>query len=53
MIGADWEIVKTGTWLYADEIRCSVVILKPEWAYGSGDYEDEPEIREGREGEFY
>jgi hypothetical protein len=50
MTDAGWEIAKSGAWLYANEIPCSVVILKHGWSYGSGDYEDEPEDREG---EFY
>jgi hypothetical protein len=53
VIDADWEIVKEGTALYADEVVYSVHILKHGWSYGSGDYEDEPEVQEDREGEFY
>jgi hypothetical protein len=52
MTSADWQVVKTGTWLYAGEVPCTVSILKHGWAYGTGDYEDEPEDRDDREGEF-
>jgi hypothetical protein len=53
MSSEDWEVVKQGTWLYADEIVCGLRILRHGWNYGSGDYEDEENIREDREGEFY
>jgi hypothetical protein len=53
MTTEDWQAVKTGTWLYPNEVPCLVSILKHGWSYGSGDYEDEPEIRDDREGEFY
>jgi hypothetical protein len=53
MPSEDWEVVKQGTWLYADEIVCGLRILRHGWYYGSGDYEDEESIREDREGEFY
>lgn len=49
----DWEEVKRGSWLYAGEVRCKVRILKGNIRYGSGDYEDPPEIRDDQEGEFY
>ena len=48
-----WEIVKEGTWLYAGEITCRILLLKHGWMYGSGDYEDPEELREDHEGEFY
>jgi len=53
MPSEDWEVVKQGTWLYANEIVCDLRILKHGWNYGSGDYEDEEDIREDHEGEFY
>ncbi len=49
----EWEIVKLGTWLYAGEIVCDIRILKHGWRYGSGDYEDELQVREDKQGEFY
>jgi hypothetical protein len=53
MTSKDWEVVKLGTWLYADEIVCELRILRHGRYYGSGDHEDEENIREDREGEFY
>jgi len=49
----DGEVVKQGTWLYADEVICDIRILKRGWRYGTGDYEDPPAVREERKGEFY
>ncbi len=47
------EVVKEGTALYAGTSPYSVKIAKsPVW-YGSGDYEDPPEICEDREIECY
>lgn len=48
----DAEIIMYGTWLY-DTIQCKIRILKWHTLYGSGDYEDEPEIRDDREVECY
>jgi hypothetical protein len=53
MSSDDWEVVKQGTWLYANEIVCDLRILKHGWNYGSGDYEDEEDVREDQEGEFF
>ncbi len=39
---------KTGTWLYADNVLCEVRIVRRHTLYGSGDYEDPPEIAEDR-----
>jgi len=55
MPSEDWEVVKQGTWLYANEIVCDLRILKHGWNYGSGYYEDEEDIREDitlRSGQF-
>jgi hypothetical protein len=49
----DWHIIKQGTWLYAGQVVCDIRIVKHHWRYGSGDYEDNPEDREDRQGEFY
>jgi hypothetical protein len=49
----DWVVIKTGTWLLAAEVICDIRILKHGWCYGSGDYEDDPEWRDDKEGEFY
>jgi hypothetical protein len=53
MTNEDWEIIKQGTWLYSGEVVCDVRIVKHGWRYGSGDYEDDPEVREDTQGEFY
>jgi hypothetical protein len=47
-----WTVIKEGTWLYAGEVTCDIRIPKHDWCYGTGDYEDEPEIRDDRQGEF-
>jgi hypothetical protein len=50
---ADGEVVKTGTWLYANEIPCDVRIVRTEGRPGSGDYEDPPELREDQPGAWF
>jgi hypothetical protein len=47
------EAVKRGTWLYAGNIPCEVRIVRHHTLYGSGDYEDPPEIAEEREVECF
>ncbi len=47
------KLVAAGTWLYDDAVECQIQIVRRNIAYGSGDYQDPPEIREDREGEFY
>jgi hypothetical protein len=49
----DGQVVKQGTWLYAGEVVCDVRIVKHDWRYGTGDYEDPPDVREDLQGEFY
>lgn len=50
----DGQIVCTGTWLYDDRIKTGVAIQRMQILYGSGDYEDEPEIGDDKEIEnFY
>ena len=41
--------IKTGTWLYDGNIPCEVRIVPHNILYGSGDYEDPPEIGEDQE----
>ena len=50
---SDAEVIKQGTWIYAGEVVCDIRIVKHDWCYGSGDYEDDPEVRDDRQGEFY
>ena len=42
--------VAEGTWLYAGTIPAKVIVLQSEVAFGTGDYEDEPEGAEDRPG---
>jgi len=44
------RIAANGTWLYAGMVPTHVQIVQREIAYGSGDYEDPPEIREDQQG---
>ena len=49
----DEELVAVGRWLYDGTAESVVHIVKRNWAFGSGDYEDPPDVREDREGTFY
>ena len=46
-------IVCTGTWFYDDNVKTGVAIQKMPIIYGSGDYEDAPEIQDDHEIENY
>lgn len=46
-------LVKEGIFLYDGTVPGSIKIFKHSFKYGSGDYEDPPEIQEDIEGEFY
>lgn len=50
---AEKDIVKIGTYLYDDSVRKRVIIVRSDCLYGTGDYEDEPEIREDLDVETY
>ena len=41
--------VKTGSWLYDGRIPCEVRIVPHNIWYGSGDYEDPPDVANDRE----
>ena len=45
--------VQFGTWLYAGSVPCEVKIVRHHTLYGSGDYEDPPEIADDREVECF
>ncbi|MDR0779823.1 MAG: hypothetical protein LBF16_03885 [Pseudomonadales bacterium] len=45
--------VKIGTWLYAESVPCEVRIVRHNVLYGTGDYEDEPNICEDQEVECF
>ncbi|NFT06667.1 hypothetical protein FDF26_06230 [Clostridium botulinum] len=47
------EVVLKGTWLYDGCITCHIRIIKWHTLYGSGDYEDPPEISDDKEIECY
>lgn len=49
----DSEIIKEGIFYYDGTVPCDIRIVKVNWRYGTSDYEDEPNIREDIEGEFY
>jgi hypothetical protein len=44
------RFVVEGTWLYADSVPTLVRILESDVAFGSGDYEDEPDVAEDKPG---
>ena len=47
------ELVLSGRWIYGDQIEKEVHIIKSNFKAGSGDYEDDVDIREDQYGEFY
>jgi hypothetical protein len=47
------RVVKRGTFLYDGTCECRVEIVETNIRYGSGDYEDEPTIRDDVEGVFF
>lgn len=47
------EIMQEGIWLYNDCIECKVRIIKWHTLYGTGDYEDTPDIENDKEIECY
>ena len=52
----DWEnapILRRGTWCYAETVRLEVRIIRQDHWWGSGDYEDPPEVRDDREVECF
>lgn len=47
------EIVKTGTFLYDENIVCDVVIVRGPICYGTGDDEDPPELANDHQRETF
>jgi len=47
------NIIQRGTWLYDGTVSCEILIVRRNIAYGTGDYEDDPEIAEDIEGIFF
>ncbi len=42
-----------GSWLYSGTVPCEIKIVSQNLAYGTGDYEDDPERAEDKEGIFF
>jgi hypothetical protein len=47
------QIVKTGTFVYAEQVICDLIIVRGPICFGSGDYEDPPEIADDHERETF
>lgn len=47
------EIIREGIWLYNDCVECKVRIVRWHTLYGTGDYEDAPDIANDKEIECY
>jgi hypothetical protein len=45
--------VKRGAWLYGGSVRCPVLIVRRDTWYGTGDYEDEPDVSNDAERETF
>lgn len=49
----DVQVIKQGTWLYANEVICSLRITKRDFLPGTGDWQDEPQVADDQIGEVY
>jgi hypothetical protein len=49
----DSPIVRQGTFRYSGDTACDVCIQRTNCRYGSGDQDDEADIRDDVDGEFY
>lgn len=49
----NYQLIKSGTWIIAESVTKQVHIIKSNFKAGSGDYQDEPSVREDQFGEFY
>jgi hypothetical protein len=47
------RVVREGRWLYAGSVEVAVRIRESDTRFGSGDYEDPPEVREDRSERCY
>ena len=45
--------VKCGAWLYGGTVRCPVLIVRRDTWYGTGDFDDEPDISDDAERETF
>lgn len=48
-----WPIVKAGVWFYAGSVPVEVCVLHSAEYWGTGDYEDEGVVRDGKQEECY
>ena len=49
----DGQVLRQGTWLYANEVVCDIRIVRHDWRYGTADYEDPPDVREDCKESFF
>lgn len=49
----DGAVVRTGTFLYDGQVECDIRIVFRRIRYGSGDYEDPPELQNDIEQDTY
>lgn len=47
------ELLLSGTWLYDGSVESEVHLIKTNFKPGSGDYEDEPSVRDDQYGVYY
>jgi hypothetical protein len=47
------RVVRTGYFMYDGTVRCPIRIVATDSAPGTGDYEDEPEVADDRQGAFF
>jgi hypothetical protein len=47
------KVVMKGNWIYGESVTNNLQIVRSDVLYGSGDYEDPPEIRNDKEIECY
>ena len=47
------EVIRAGIFLYDGKVSCDVVIVRGPICYGSGDYEDPPELADDHEQEMF
>jgi hypothetical protein len=53
MSSLDGIVVAEGTWLYAGSLPSRIVIVRRQTWYGTGDYEDRPEVCDDQDVETF
>jgi hypothetical protein len=53
MSSINGTVVAEGTWLYAGSISSRIVIVRRDTWYGTGDYEDPPEVSDDQDIETF